>query len=169
MELNEQKQREYDLMTAMWHLSFDMSRKILEEDVCGDDVIDKLTELAYEFVDEFYDEDRSYLDQIDEFEQLYTKEAIIKRLHKCDWWCPNPWRIDSKFINHIYCDGTPDGSYIADEPNGAKDNFTSHSDEADIWYFDELTWVELMDLESIMPLDIDESAPLKWVEHVCPR
>ena len=161
MILDEQRQREYDLMTAMWHLSLDMSQKILDEDVCGDDVIERLVKLAYEFNDEYYKEGEPYLEQIYDFEQLYTKEAIIRRLHKCDWWCPNPWLIGDKFINHIYCDGTFDGSYIADEPNGAKDRFTSTSDEADIWFFDELTWTELMDLESVMPLDIDVHAPQK--------
>lgn len=159
----QQKKREIELMEIMWHLTLDMGKKILEDDVCGDDVLSFLTSLAYEFNDEVYSEEsgETYLQQLEEFEKWYTKEAVMSSIPKCDWWCENPWKIGNKFINHIYCDGTPDGSYIADEPNGAKDEFTSTSDEADIWFFDELNYLEIIDLSDVVPLDISDIAPLK--------
>ena len=109
-----------------------------------DDIYANIIELAYKFR-ETYDSSNpdTYELQLDDFiknflnQRNQTIKAISEAMPYKDAWMESKIGVsrrdgfDDFVIDHIYCDGTEEGSYIADENPDNQGN-------ADIWFFDEL-------------------------------
>lgn len=154
MKTEQGKKHEYSLMETVCHLTKDLFDKLIDNEkfgcVGGDETISQLINLAYEFESKYDYDGESYLVQLEEFERdfLNQRKTTIKSMPVVDKWFDRKVGITRKdgfedyFVNHIYCDGTENGSYIAEEKGCGE--------EADIWFFDELDNYHLKSIFEIL-------------------
>lgn len=139
------------------HLTLDLWDVILENKDydcwTGDDAIEIITDLAVEFEDYYYShqDDGTMLELLRQFEKefLEKRKNLMKEMKSCDLWLDKIETTADRHgtpmfeFNHIECDGTDDGSYIAKEAEPMDEN-------ADIMFFDELSVYNLEQIKNII-------------------
>lgn len=139
------------------HLTLDLWDVILENKDydcwTGDDAIEIITDLAVEFEDYYYShkDEGTMLELLRQFEKefLDKRKNLMKEMKSCDLWLDKIETTTGRHgnpmfeFNHVDCDGTDDGSYIAKETE-------SMDEDADIMFFDELSVYNLEQIKNII-------------------